>query len=140
MSGIDKGANWWIEQCYRLSLDYAKKNRGDLVPLIECWFIAPRLECEDGFSMSIQASSKHYCSPREDHSYPYKEVEVGYPSMEEACLLPYAEHEDDPTGTIYVDVPIELVDKLIEKHGGIAIEPYDPYEGRYSIDIEGERL
>jgi hypothetical protein len=58
--------------------------------------------------------------------------------MEEACLLPYAEHEDDPTGTIYVDVPIELVDELIEKHGGIAIEPYDAYEIRYSA--EGERL
>ena len=140
MDGIDKGANWWMEQCYRLSLDYVIKNRSNLAPLIEYCFIAPRVECEDGFSMSVQASKGHYCSPRKDHSYPYEEVEVGYPSMEEACLLPYAERPDDPTGTLYGCVPIELVDKLIEKHGGIAMDPYAPYEEGYFSPIEGEHL
>jgi len=41
--------------------------------------IRPAIECIDGFMMSVQASSMHYCTPRENQG-PYSEVEVGYPS------------------------------------------------------------
>ena len=36
--------------------------------------------CADGFSMSVQASETHYCSPREDGAEKYTAVEVGYPT------------------------------------------------------------
>ena len=41
----------------------------------------PRIFCEDGVSLSVQASSGMYCSPREDGLSYYSEVEVGYPSI-----------------------------------------------------------
>jgi hypothetical protein len=39
--------------------------------------------------------------------------------MEEPELMEYAEDPVDPTGTVYGWVPVELVNKLIDKHGGI---------------------
>lgn len=50
----------------------------------------------------------------------YEEVELGYPSNEDELINDYAE-DDDYTGTVYGYVPIEVVEKLIEKHGGIKI-------------------
>ena len=76
------------------------------------------MKCRDGFTMSVQASRYHYCSPRDDVG-PYSEVEVGYPSSREELLMPYAEEPDKPTDTVYSYVPIEVVAKVVEKHGGI---------------------
>jgi hypothetical protein len=42
--------------------------------------IRPRIVCEDGFSLSVQASDGHYCNPRHNESVFYDKVEVGYPS------------------------------------------------------------
>ena len=42
--------------------------------------IRPRIVCADGFTLSVQASNGHYCSPRVDYSEHYETVEVGYPS------------------------------------------------------------
>jgi hypothetical protein len=36
------------------------------------------ITCTDGFSMSVQASKFHYCSPRMDHAEAYTSVEVGF--------------------------------------------------------------
>ena len=36
-----------------------------------------RIKCADGFSMSVQANSGAYCSPRSDNAASYDEVEVG---------------------------------------------------------------
>jgi hypothetical protein len=33
--------------------------------------------------------------------------------------VPYADNGDDPTGTIYGYVPIELVEEVLKQHGGI---------------------
>ena len=76
-----------------------------------------RIICKDGFSMSVQAGEFFYCSPRQDIG-PWHEVEVGYPSHEESDLLPYAERPNHPTETVYADVPVELVESVMEKHGG----------------------
>ena len=79
----------------------------------------PRLVMKDGFSISIQGSQYHYCSPRED--LPFKEYtnfELGYPSEEEDLIAEYAEDED-LTNTVYGYVPKEVVSKVVEKHGGI---------------------
>lgn len=107
----------------------------------------PAVVCADGFSVSIQASEDHYCFPRvtqyfdgdswvcvnewarnappitKSNSFtPYNEVELGFPNLKDDLILEYAEVEDDPTGTVYGNVPVEIVDKLLEKHGGIDIQ------------------
>lgn len=80
----------------------------------------PRLYCNDGYSISVQASAFHYCSPRLNGLQDYKSVELGYPSAEDELINEYAEDGDmNYTDTVYGYVPIEIVEKLIEKHGGI---------------------
>jgi hypothetical protein len=79
----------------------------------------PRLYCNDGYSVSVQASEFHYCSPRLNGLQDYKRVELGFPNMEDELINEYADGGDDYTDTVYGYVPIEIVEKLIEKHGGI---------------------
>lgn len=73
--------------------------------------------CKDGFTMSVQASEYHYCIPRENGLDEYEEVEIGLPNMEEELLMEYAEDPSNPTDTVYGYVPVEIVDKVVEKHG-----------------------
>lgn len=80
----------------------------------------PRLYCNDGYSISVQASSFHYCRPQLDGVQNYESVELGFPSKEDELINEYAEG-DDYTKTVYGYVPIEVVERLIEKHGGIKI-------------------
>lgn len=85
-----------------------------------CLDIRPRVECADGFSISIQASELHYCEPRtSEENTEYEKVELAYPSKKEEMLLSYAEDEDDPINSVYGYVPVELVDKILRKHGDI---------------------
>lgn len=79
----------------------------------------PRLYCNDGYSISVQASKFHYCRPRLDGLQDYESVELGFPSMEDELINEYAENDFDYTDTVYGYVPIEIVEKLIKKHGGI---------------------
>ena len=76
--------------------------------------------CQDGFTMSVQASRGTYCSPPIDNAERYTAVEVGYPSAPESLILPYAENPDDPCDTVYGYVPVHLVTLVITKHGGMA--------------------
>lgn len=76
------------------------------------------VRCEDGFSMSVQASSRNYCSPRDDQG-PYDSVEVGYPSSFDIYLHEYAEDPGNPTGTVYGWVPADTVVMCIDAHGGM---------------------
>lgn len=80
----------------------------------------PRLYCNDGYSVSVQASEFHYCSPRLNGLQDYESVELGFPSMEDELINEYADGGDDYTDTVYGYVPIEVVERLIEKHGGIS--------------------
>ena len=78
-----------------------------------------RIECADGFSMSVQASSHNYCSPRVDNAPSYDEVEVGFPNSYEPLLTSYAEDKENYTGTVYGWVPVGVVTMVCAKHGGI---------------------
>jgi len=78
-----------------------------------------RIECADGFSMSVQASSYSYCVPRDDNADNYTEVEVGFPSDYESLLAPYAESKEEYLKTVYGYVPIQLIVDVCAKHGGI---------------------
>lgn len=81
--------------------------------------LRPKVVCQDGFSVSVQASQTHYSAPR-DVVGPYCQVECGYPSSEEELLIPFMEIDTaDPTDTVYPYVPVEVVEAVIEKHGGI---------------------
>jgi hypothetical protein len=80
----------------------------------------PRIVCEDGFAMSVQASEYHYCSPRESGEPFYFAVEVGYPTAREDALMEYAESPEEPTSTVYGWVPVEVVDAIVNAHGGAA--------------------
>jgi len=81
--------------------------------------VRPRIVCKDGFSMSVQASRGHYCTPRNNLG-PWVEVEVGFPSGIEPDLLPYAEDPENPLRTVYGRAPILVVDAVVARHGGIA--------------------
>lgn len=79
--------------------------------------LARRIVCEDGFSLSVQATHGAYCSPRQNIG-PWHEVEVGFPSEAPALIGHLAEDASRPTETVYPYVEIELVEKLIAMHGG----------------------
>lgn len=72
-----------------------------------------RVECEDGFTISIQAGSGFYCFPRENRDDgEYTHLELGFPNQREELIEKY---EEDG---IYPFVPVEVVEQMIKKHGG----------------------
>jgi len=85
------------------------------------------VECLDGFTMSVQASEFHHCTPRES-GLPlseYSTVEVGFPSERPEPWSEweqYADAPEDPTETVYSWVPIDMVKALVESHSTPAIE------------------
>lgn len=84
------------------------------------WF-APRIVCNDGFSLSVQVHAGAYCSPRDGVGPDWSSVEIGFPSdVPTQEVMSYAEEPENPTGTVYSYVPIALADRLVEVHGGIA--------------------
>lgn len=83
-----------------------------------------RTVCNDGVSLSIQASKYHYCSPREDDAAPWYQVEVGYiRDINDKPLTPpdsWQEYADgDFPSSVYGYVPVELVAEFIKLHGGV---------------------
>lgn len=80
--------------------------------------VRPWIMCADGFYVSIQAGSTTYSIPRANVEE-FEAVELGYPSMADDLILPYAADFDSPTETVYGYVPIDIVEQLVEKHGGI---------------------
>lgn len=75
--------------------------------------------CKDGFKMSVQAGYGLYCTPRKNlKSGEYETCEVGFPNQKEELLFPYADDLEVPKKTVYGYVPVEVVEQVIEKHGG----------------------
>lgn len=84
--------------------------------------LAPRILCEDGTVLSVQASQYHYCSPREDEG-PYSRVEVGFiKDATGAAVTPPEDWREYGDGCfpsdVYGYVPVELVEAFITEHGG----------------------
>ena len=71
----------------------------------------PTIQCNDGFSVSVQASEFHYCMPRNDKG-------LGFPSEREELIIKWAENDDIPKETVYGWVPVSVLLELIEKRGG----------------------
>ncbi len=91
-----------------------------------CFRELPDLICKDGFGMSLQASSGHYCYPQKlcVNFAAYEEFEVKFLSLlnlKDIELLQSADfyQVDDPEA-IYEFVPREVIESIIASHGGIA--------------------
>jgi hypothetical protein len=83
----------------------------------------PRIECPDGFCVSVQAGQYLYCSPRHDNGAWY-EVELGFPTEKVEAWMPYIDgYDSDPTDTVYGYVPIDLVEAELVRHGWVYPEP-----------------
>lgn len=89
----------------------------------------PALICNDGFKMSVQAGSGYYCEPREETTE-YTSVELGFPNYDDILAVfqcgSLEEYEaernyylKDPLDDIIERIPVEIVQKVIDKHGGI---------------------
>ena len=81
----------------------------------------PRIVCADGFSISVQARSSSYCTPRRDEA-PHTHMEGGFPTMIPGKeLLEYMEGGEfkDPCDTVYPSVPREVFEREFALHGGI---------------------
>ena len=94
-----------------------------------------KIACKDGFTLSVIAGRGTYCIPRpgwpfgeprvpNDYPGPYTAVEVGFPSERPEPWDEWVKYidspEDDPTGTVYGYVPVDMVRALIAAHGGEA--------------------
>jgi len=82
--------------------------------------IKTRLECADGFSMSVKAG-KYWHSDPEHHLVDgeYSAWEIGFPSEEDELLEAYYRNVGYSMGNVYGYIPIEIVNQIIAKHGGI---------------------
>tara|TARA_Y100000310_G_scaffold206005_1_gene206364 strand:+ start:11299 stop:11556 length:258 start_codon:yes stop_codon:yes gene_type:complete len=69
--------------------------------------------------MSVQAHESSYCTPRVSNAEKYTAVEVGFPNEREPMLMEWCEDVDDPTGTVYGYVPVQVITDVIVKHGGL---------------------
>lgn len=69
----------------------------------------PPVEIDDTpYKLSVQASSSHYCSPREDLQELYEDVEIGFPNFNfsKEFIFLYAEDGVYPQDTVYGYVPM----------------------------------
>lgn len=87
------------------------------ISLVTKNYLFEELKLKDGLSLSVQASDSHMCSPREtirDNSE-YEEVEVYSHGVYVNELIHFASESEFTYGY----VPVELMEELVEKHGGI---------------------
>lgn len=75
--------------------------------------VVPRIVCADGYRLSVQASSIHYCIPENDAG-PWTHVEVQADVTNEPLLQPYDDSFVAPR------VPIAVVMLVIHRHGGFS--------------------
>lgn len=109
--------NYWLNATRGINV---KLSSGEITQ-IGCHSNPPLL-CKDGFSVSIQGSSTAYCYPREDNCKTYENVELGYPSEFDDLIIDWVEDETFPCSSVYHYVPVDVVNRLIKKHGGYDLE------------------
>ena len=87
------------------------------ISLVTKNYLFEELELNDGLSLSVQASDSHMCSPREtiEDNSEYEEVEVYSHGVYVNELIHFASE----AMFTYGYVPVELMEELVEKHGGI---------------------
>ncbi len=82
----------------------------------------PKIHCNDGTIISVQASSMHWSIPKDDVG-PYTHVECGFPTaVPHKEMLKYLDDKENnrfPLESVYPYVPIEIVQEFFDLHGGI---------------------
>ena len=94
------------------------------------FFFLPRVYCKDGFNISIQVNNRNYCASENgtrEFGVNWKEVEWGFPSEridgEKYNAEEYHWNEDcDTRNTVGGYVSVELLDELLNEHGGIDLQ------------------
>lgn len=88
----------------------------------EYFFYIPKIYCNDGFNVSIQVHNGAYCASENGYrefGLDWQKVEWGYPSEP---LTDEKYNPENPEGdSVGAYVPIEVMEELIEQHGGIDI-------------------
>lgn len=93
--------------------EYLRRMKEDQTPGTFSHNVVRGVRCASGLELSIQASSGHYCSPKQDEG-PWTHVEIGFPSRKLRTLA-----EWDQKDGIYAWVPVEKLNWVITKAGGI---------------------
>ena len=80
-------------------------------------YLFEELKLNDGLRLSVQASDGHMCSPRKTikNGSEYEEVEV----YSHGVYVNELSHFASESEFVYGYVPVELMEELVEKHGGI---------------------
>ena len=101
--------------------------------------IREKVVCADGFRMSIQASSGHYCTPKvdidQDANIKYSTVELLVYSYDE-LLEDYIDSYGDDRDRIGAYVPVNVVVKVLKKHGGAIQGEIPPFDLKYVSNKE----
>lgn len=77
----------------------------------------PSLKASDGFTVSVQASEYHYCTPR-NNAGPYSHVECGFPKELPVAWAEWAE-TPDTTSTVFHYIPLIDVAREFARRGGL---------------------
>lgn len=82
-------------------------------------FVIPRIQCNDGFSISVQAHCWAYCGSENGYrkfGHEWRLLEWGYPSQE----IDFEKYDADDTNDVG-SCSVELLDELITEHKGINV-------------------
>ena len=117
MSGFDFN-EWHLKQVG----DWVRANPDTPIHMRRYYWPVKPIVCADGFTVSAQASDRHYCHPRASLAWSYTHVELGRVSLTD---LPngFKRYSD---GSIFAYVPVEMLNKLIDAHGGLADDDIVP--------------
>jgi hypothetical protein len=103
----------WIKATYISREEYITDNDEHIYKSLYDYVNRDRIVCIDGFSFSVQGNTGMYSEPRE-YTDEYLTMEIGFPSEPQPELI----GDDNITG--YVEV--EIIQKIIDRHGGIDVE------------------
>lgn len=106
-------------------------------------FFCPKVYAKDGFNVSLQINYGNYCASENGYrklGKTWERVEFGFPSENEPLMwkysemwgsndysyddegemsvIPFESKEFDVTGTVG-SIPLDVMEKVFEKHGGI---------------------
>ena len=110
--------NDWLRAAHRAKYEAMTPEAQMLHDRWDGSLVVPPLVCADGFQISVQASSSHYCTPREAH-WPWVEVECAFPTSDTPELEEYKDGGESDLESVFAYVPTCVVEALIVSHGGV---------------------
>ena len=114
--GIIYGLSGNAVECTRMSMEKTYNSN--------YFYLMPRIYCKDGFSISIQISKGHYSGSENGirtFGIDWKLVEWGFPSQP-IDAEKYMSEDSESIRSVGGYVPVELMEELIEEHGGIDLQ------------------